>query len=68
MTLPFLPAYTPQLNPAERLWPLEREAVANWPLGSSAELDRVVGARCVTLHGDPVRMCRAIDCRWWPWC
>jgi hypothetical protein len=41
----YLPAYTPQLNPAERLWPLVREAVANWPVSRLAELERVVGAR-----------------------
>jgi hypothetical protein len=64
----FLPTYTSQLNPAERLWPSLREAVANWPVGSSAELDRVVGARCVTLHDDPVQVCRATNFHWWPWC
>lgn len=68
VTLWFLPAYTPQLNPAERLWPLVREAVANWPVSASAELERVVGARCVTLHDDPIPVCRATNYHWWPWC
>ena len=27
----FLPAYTPELQPAERLWPLTNEAIANRP-------------------------------------
>jgi hypothetical protein len=64
----YLPASTPQLNPAERLWPLVREAVANWPIGSADALERVVGARCVALHDDPVRICRATNYHWWPWC
>jgi hypothetical protein len=64
----YLPAYTPQLNPAERLWPLVREAVANWPMGSYAELSRVVGARCVALAADPLQVCRATNYHWWPWC
>jgi len=40
LTLWFLPAYTPQLNPAERLWPSVREAVANWPVSKVTELEQ----------------------------
>ena len=56
LTLWFLPAYTPHLNPAERLWPPMREAVANRPVGSLDELERTVGERCVTLHDHPERI------------
>jgi transposase len=68
LTLWYLPAYTPQLNPAERLWPLMREAVANWPVSAYDELEQVVGARCVTLHDDSLQVCRATNYHWWPWC
>ncbi len=68
LTLWFLPAYTPQLNPAERLWPLVREAVANWPVSRIAQLEHVVGQRCVALHDDPVQVCRTTNYHWWPWC
>lgn len=68
LTLWFLPAYTPQLNPAERLWPLVREAIANWPISTDDELERVVGTRCVTLHDDAMQVCRATNYHWWPWC
>jgi hypothetical protein len=56
------------LNPAERRWPLMREVVANWPVGSSAEVDRIVGAWSVTLHDDPVQVCRITNYHGWPWC
>jgi len=68
LTLWFMPAYTPQLNPAERLWPLVREAVANWPVGRMAELEEVVGRRCVTLHDQPERLHAATHYHWWPRC
>jgi transposase len=64
----YLPAYTPQLNPAERLWPLVREAVANRPVGSLDALERAVGERCVTLHDRPERISAATNYHWWPWC
>ena len=64
----WLPAYTPQLNPAERLWTLVREAVANRVCASLDELDAVVGARCVALYHAPRQICRTTNYHWWPWC
>ena len=37
--LEFLPAYTPELQPAERLWPLTNEAVANKHFPTLKDLD-----------------------------
>lgn len=64
----WLPAYTPQLNPTERVWTLVREATANRTFGSLDELDAVVGQRCVALHHDPKQVSKATTYHWWPWC
>jgi hypothetical protein len=61
-----LPAYTPELQPAERLWPLVREAVAN---ESFADLDALEGRlieRCQTLLADPVLIKAHTHFHWWP--
>ena len=61
-------ASTPQLNPAERLWPLVCEAVANWPVGRAEEVERAGGERCVTLPDHPARIHAATNYHWWPGC
>ena len=42
ITLVPLPAYTPELNPTERLWPLVKEGVANRTHDSLAALEEAV--------------------------
>ncbi len=42
----FLPAYSPELQPAERLWPLTNEPIANRCFESLDELEVVLFARC----------------------
>lgn len=64
----WLPAYTPQLNPEERLWTLVREATANRVFGSRDELAAVVGQRCVALHDAPETVHATTNYHWWPWC
>jgi transposase len=50
----FLPSYSPELKPAERLWPLVREARANRLVRSSLdELEAIVVDRCQRLTGMP---------------
>lgn len=41
----YLPLYSPELQPAERLWPLANEAAANRSLRSLKDLDHAVGVR-----------------------
>ena len=48
-----LPACTPELQPAEPLWPLVREAVANEGFDDLAALQRPVSDRCCWLMGHP---------------
>lgn len=44
--LRFLPPYTPELNPAECLWPLVREAVANRMFPDLDTLEKTLIRRC----------------------
>ena len=44
--LVFLPPYSPQVQPAERLWPLSNEPLANWVFTSLDELEEVQAERC----------------------
>jgi hypothetical protein len=46
--LEFLPARSPELRPAERLWPLVNECVANRLLEDLDELEALV-ERCLAL-------------------
>jgi transposase len=45
----FLPAYSPELQPAERLWPLTNEPIANRSFESLDELEVVPFERCQRL-------------------
>jgi transposase len=64
--LEFLPAYSPELQPAEHLWPPLREAVANQYVETRDDLDRILGERCCTLADDPVRISASTRFPWWP--
>ena len=60
----FLPPRSPELQPAERLWPLTDEVVANENLASLAELDRALAERCLALTAQP-DLIRAHTCFHW---
>src|SRR5437764_384772 len=49
----FLPSYTPELQPAEHLWPLADEAVANKHFATLKDLDAALSERCRTLADMP---------------
>ncbi len=44
--LVYLPPYTPELQPAERIWPLLRESVANRVFKTLDALEEVLVRRC----------------------
>jgi len=50
--LVFLPAYTPELQPAETLWALVDEPIVNKHVETIEELDAIVGQRCAALAGE----------------
>ena len=64
ITLAFLPPYSPELQPAERLWPLVDEPVANKHFATLHELDTVVAERCCKLDADTIRPHTSFH--WWP--
>jgi hypothetical protein len=49
----FLPSHSPELQPAERLWPLSNEPLANRVFGSLDELEQVQANRCRWLQAHP---------------
>jgi transposase len=64
--LVFLPPYSPELQPAERLWPLTNEAIANRYFKTLDELQEIQARRCVLLQDDPTQMCALTHYHWWP--
>ena len=64
--LAFLPPCTPELQPAEHLWPLASEAVANEHFATLADLDAALGERCRTLDAMPEATNAATRFAWWP--
>jgi transposase len=64
--LAFLPSYTPELQPAEHLWPLADEAVANKHFASLKDLDAALSERCRTLVAMPETVKAATHFGWWP--
>ena len=59
-----LPAYTPELNPTERLWPLVKEGVANRAHDTLAALEREVCGRCQRITA--AQVAALTNYHWWP--
>jgi hypothetical protein len=64
--LVFLPTAAPELQPAERLWPLVDEPVANRAFADLDELEAVLVARCRSLEPDRERITSHTHFHWWP--
>ncbi len=62
----FLPPYTPELQPAERLWPLANEAVANTPFDTLSQLAEKLDRRCAALTDQPDLIKATTHFEWWP--
>ncbi|MDQ3398276.1 MAG: transposase, partial [Deinococcota bacterium] len=56
LRLMILPPYSPELNPAEHLWPLLREATANQAFADIDALEARLAERCVWLFDHPKRV------------
>lgn len=61
-----LPPYTPELQPAERLWPLLNEAIANEAIASLDELETELSTRCCALLARPQEIQAVTNYHWWP--
>ena len=64
ISLVFLPPYSPELQPAEHLWPLVDEPIVNRHFATLAELEAVVAERCRRLDAETIKP--HTDFHWWP--
>ena len=64
--LAFLPPASPELQPAERLWPLLDEPAANRAFADLAELESVLVDRCRALAADRRTVKAHTRYHWWP--
>jgi transposase len=66
MDLVFIPPYSPELQPAERLWPLTNEAIANKCFETLTELEEILFQRCRALLSQ-CGLIHGLTCyHWWP--
>lgn len=66
ITLVPLPPYSPEIQPAEHLWPLIDEAVANRVFESLDDLEAVLGDRIRVLGTRPEQVRSTTLFDWWP--
>jgi transposase len=64
--LEFLPSGSPELQPAERLWSLTNEAVANGLFEEIEELEEALVERCLELLGQTESIRDLTNYHWWP--
>jgi len=64
--LEFLPAYSPQLQPAERLWQLTDQPLANRAFRDLGELEEVLAQRCRVVSEQQEVVRGLTDYSWWP--
>jgi transposase len=62
----FLPSHSPELQPAERVWPLTNEPLANRVMTSLDELEQVQAERCRWLQAHPELIRARTFYHWWP--
>lgn len=66
LDLQFLPPYTPELQPAERLWTLTNEGIANRCFDSVDELEAAQTARCLAISEQREAVAARTNYWWWP--
>ncbi len=64
--LAFLPPYSPELQPAERLWRLVDAPVANRSFADLDDLEGVLAERCRALERQRSRLKPLTHYHWWP--
>ena len=62
----FLPAYSPELQPAEHLWPLTNTVLANRHFANIDDLEDAQAERCVALQARPDLIRSTTLFHWWP--
>lgn len=61
----YLPAYSPELQPCERLWPLIREPLANRTFDDLPELEDTICVRCREVEGMRAYVQAITGFEWW---
>ncbi len=64
--LEFLPSGSPELQPAERLWPLTNEALANRLFEEIEQIEEALVERCVELLDQAETIRGLTNYHWWP--
>jgi hypothetical protein len=64
--LVFLPPYSPELQPAERIWPIVNEVVANRCHRTIEELTDIISERCLYIDSQQEFMSGLTRFGWWP--
>lgn len=64
--LEFLPPYSPELQPSERLWPLTNEVLVNRCFETMGELEDAQAERCIELYDVPQLVQGHTLFHWWP--
>lgn len=65
-TLIFQPAYSPELQPTERLWPITNEPIANQSFKTLKELETVLSRRCCEIAEMTDFIRGLTHYHWWP--
>lgn len=66
IVLDFLPPYSPELQPVERIWTLCDEPLVNRSFKTLEELEAVLGERCIELSSMPEVIRAHTLFHWWP--
>lgn len=61
-----LPPYSPELQPAERLWPIITEGIANRTFATLPDLIKVVESRCHHMDTNREQVRALTKYHWWP--
>lgn len=61
-----LPPHSPELQPAERLWPVTNEPIANQSFPSLNALEEKLFQRCQVLLQQQALIQGLTDYHWWP--
>jgi transposase len=64
--LEFLPSGSPELQPAERLWVLTNEGVANGLFEEIEQIEKVLMERCLELLDQSESIRALTNYHWWP--
>ena len=64
--LHFLPPYSPELQPAEHLWPLTNAPLVNRHFASIEALEEAQAQHCVALQEQPALVRSTTLFSWWP--